>query len=43
VGLSAGPGCAVENVKVTELFAFDAMGKTPVEEASAGAHVVGQG
>jgi len=36
VGLSAGPGCKVESVKVTELFAFDAMGKTSVEEASAG-------
>ena len=36
VGLSAGPGCVVEKVKVTELFAFDAMGRTPVESASAG-------
>jgi GTP-binding protein len=40
VGLSAGPGTPVKEVKINKLFAFDAMGKTEVEEASAGDIVV---
>jgi GTP-binding protein len=40
VGLSAGPGEAVSKQKISELFVFDAMGKKPAEEASAGDIVV---
>jgi GTP-binding protein len=40
LGLSAGPGKDVKQVKLTKLFLFDAMGKTEVEEASAGDIVV---
>jgi GTP-binding protein len=40
VGLSAGPGKEVKRQKVSELFVYDAMGKTPVDEASAGDIVV---
>ena len=40
IGLSAGPGEPVKQVKVSELFVYDAMGRTPAEEASAGDIVV---
>jgi len=40
VGLSAGPGEEVKQKKITELFVYDAMGKKPVDEASAGDIVV---
>jgi len=43
VGLSAGPGTELKTVKVGELFAFDAMGRTPIEEAVAGEIVVFSG
>jgi GTP-binding protein len=43
VGLSAGPGEEVKQVKVGELFDFDAMGRKPVEEARAGEIVVFSG
>jgi GTP-binding protein len=40
VGLSAGPGTDVKQVKITSLFTYDAMGRKEVEEASAGDIVV---
>jgi GTP-binding protein len=43
IGLSAGPGEPVKQVKVADLFVFDAMGRKPVEEASAGDIVVFSG
>lgn len=43
VGLSAGPGEDVKQAKVGELFAFDAMGKIPIDEAKAGEIVVFSG
>jgi len=43
IGLSAGPGTPVRQVKVSELFNFDAMGRVAVEEASAGDIVVFSG
>jgi len=36
VGLSSGPGQPVKQVKISELFAFDAMGRLAVDEAKAG-------
>jgi GTP-binding protein len=43
IGLSAGPGEAVKQVKIAELFVFDAMGKKAVDEATAGDIVVFSG
>merc|ERR1719182_1160375 len=43
IGLSAGPGTKPKQVKVAELFNFDAAGRAPVEEASAGEIVVFSG
>jgi len=43
IGLSGGPGTEVKKVKVSELFAFDAMGRAAVEEAQAGEIVVFSG
>lgn len=43
IGLSAGPGEPVKSAKVSELFVFDAMGRKPVDEASAGDIVVFSG
>merc|ERR1719453_2297067 len=40
IGLSAGPGEPVKQVKISELFVFDAMGRQSVEEAAAGDIVV---
>ena len=33
IGLSAGPGCDVKKVKVSELFCFDATGRVSVDDA----------
>merc|ERR1719183_3322098 len=43
IGLCAGPGEPVKQVKVSELFNFDAMGRAPIDEASAGEIVVFSG
>jgi len=43
IGLSAGPGTDVKKVKVSELFKFDAMGRLPVDDATAGDIVVFSG
>jgi GTP-binding protein len=43
VGLSAGPGSEVKQVKVGELFNFDALGRAPITEAAAGEIVVFSG
>ena len=43
IGLSAGPGTKVKQVKVGELFNFDAAGRAPIDEASAGEIVVFSG
>jgi GTP-binding protein len=43
IGLSAGPGTPVKQVKMSEIFTYDAMGKQAVEEASAGDIVVFSG
>jgi GTP-binding protein len=43
VGISEGPGSKVRQVKVSELFNFDAAGRAPVDEASAGDIVVFSG
>merc|ERR1719182_104414 len=43
IGLSAGPGTKVKQVKVGELFNFDAAGRAPIDEASAGDIVVFSG
>ena len=43
VALSAGPGEPLKQVKVSELFNFDAMGRAPIEEAAAGEIVVFSG
>jgi len=43
VGISEGPGTKVRQVKVSELFNFDAAGRAPVDEASAGDIVVFSG
>merc|ERR1719156_233714 len=43
VGLSAGPGEDVQQVKVGELFDFDALGRKAIEEARAGEIVVFSG
>jgi len=40
IGLSAGPGCPVEKVKLTELFVFNTTGRKAVERAAAGDIVV---
>merc|ERR1719230_1126956 len=43
IGLSAGPGTKVKQVKVGELFNFDAAGRAPIDEAAAGEIVVFSG
>jgi GTP-binding protein len=43
IGLCAGPGEPVKQVKISELFVYDAMGRTPADEASAGDIVVFSG
>merc|ERR1719313_746323 len=43
IGLSAGPGEPVKQVKISELFVFDAMGRASVEQAAAGDIVVFSG
>merc|ERR1719230_6939 len=43
IGLSAGPGTKVKQVKVGELFNFDAAGRAPIDEAAAGDIVVFSG
>jgi len=43
IGLSEGPGTKVKQVKVSELFGFDAAGRAPIDEASAGDIVVFSG
>jgi len=43
IAISQGPGKAPKACKVSELFAFDALGRKPVEEASAGEIVVFSG
>ena len=43
VGISKGPGEAPKQVKVSELFAFDALGRKSIEEAEAGEIVVFSG
>jgi len=43
IGLSAGPGQPVKQVKVSELFNFDAMGRASIDEAQAGEIVVFSG
>jgi GTP-binding protein len=43
IGLSQGPGTPTRQVKVSELFNFDAMGRAPVDVASAGEIVVFSG
>lgn len=43
IGLCAGPGEPVKQAKVAELFNYDAMGRAPIEEASAGEIVVFSG
>ena len=40
IALSQGPGTEPRQVKVSELFNFDAMGRAPIEEAAAGEIVV---
>merc|ERR1719183_2716595 len=42
-GISKGPGEAPKQVKVSELFAFDALGRKSIEEAEAGEIVVFSG
>ena len=36
IGISGGPGTKVRQVKISELFNFDAAGRAPIDEASAG-------
>jgi len=43
IGLCAGPGEPVKQVKVSELFNFDAMGRAAIDEAQAGEIVVFSG
>jgi len=43
IGLSEGPGAKVKQVKVGELFGFDAAGRAPIDEAQAGDIVVFSG
>merc|ERR1719230_1277212 len=43
VAITAGPGEKVQSAKISELFAFDALGRTNVEEAGAGDIVVFSG
>ena len=43
IGLSAGPGTKVKQVKVGELFNFDAAGRNPIDSAAAGEIVVFSG
>jgi len=43
IGISEGPGTKVKQVKVGELFNFDAAGRAPIEEAAAGEIVVFSG
>lgn len=43
IALSQGPGTPNRQVKVSELFNFDAMGRAPIDEASAGEIVVFSG
>jgi len=43
IGLSAGPGAKVRQVKVSELFNFQSAGRVPIESASAGEIVVFSG
>jgi len=43
IGISEGPGTKVRQVKVSELFNFDAAGRAPISEASAGEIVVFSG
>jgi len=43
IGILSGPGEPIKDVKVSELFNFDAMGRAPVEEATAGDIVVFSG
>ena len=43
IGLSEGPGTKVRQVKVSELFNFDAAGRAPITEAAAGEIVVFSG
>lgn len=43
IALSQGPGTPTRQVKVSELFNFDAMGRAPIDEASAGEIVVFSG
>jgi len=43
IALSQGPGTPARQVKVSELFNFDAMGRAPIDEASAGEIVVFSG
>ena len=43
IALSQGPGTLARQVKVSELFNFDAMGRAPIDEASAGEIVVFSG
>merc|ERR1719182_717645 len=40
IGISEGPGTKVRQVKVSELFNFDAAGRAPIDEAAAGEIVV---
>merc|ERR1719247_318288 len=43
IALSQGPGTPTRQVKVSELFNFDAMGRAPIDEAKAGEIVVFSG
>jgi len=43
IGLSAGPGTKPKQVKVSELFNFDAAGRAPIDSAAAGEIVVFSG
>jgi len=43
IGISEGPGTKVRQVKISELFNFDAAGRAPIDEASAGEIVVFSG
>jgi len=43
IALSSGPGQPIRTVKISELFNFDAMGRAPINEASAGEIVVFSG
>jgi len=43
IGISEGPGTKVRQVKVSELFNFDAAGRAPIDEAAAGEIVVFSG